>query len=221
MPPSLRRLIALGGLAVLAAAGVWSQTSLTQKIPDPGSGKLVDFTITISQDGSKFTVELLGKSEIFPLEDLGRGTESAYLGWLYAVLARQGRLPQGFASPSPYSPGPATPAPSPPPAAAALPKAGGGSSATAPQPEKKPAYAFVWQNSKGYWFADGPIQKLSIGEKTMEEALSYVVGRGRSPEKYIPYIWEGVWGGGTLIRLAGPPLESYERDIASLYNYIP
>jgi hypothetical protein len=49
-----------------------------------------------------------------------------------------------------------------------------------PDQTRKPAYAFVWQNSHGYWFADGPVQLLS-----------------------------------------GPPIESYERDIATLYNYIP
>jgi hypothetical protein len=227
-----KRLIVIAAIACLVAAAVWSQTTMTQKIPDPKTGAMVDFTITMSQDGSQFTVSLLGKSATFPIGDIAKGTESAYMKWLYAVLAERG----GSSSTSSSSPG-STSSRSTTTGMSPTGTIGGtgsssstgstnstggqGGTASADSTEKKQAYAFAWQNSYGFWFADGPVQKLSFGEKSMEAALSLVMGRGRSPVKYIPYYWQGVYGGGTLVLLAGPALESYERDIAKLYNYIP
>lgn len=40
------------------------------------------------------------------------------------------------------------------------------------------AVAITWKNSKGYWFAVGPVQSLQVGCNTEEEALRLVTSRG-------------------------------------------
>jgi hypothetical protein len=207
-------------LALCALSHVLAQTTMRQEIPDPRTGKPAEFIITLSADGSSFTVRIFDESSTFSMDDLARGSESAYLTWLSRILAaRRGEEVAGGTAPGPstsLATKPASPPRPAPPPAARQPE-------TSRQPEaaRKPAYAFVWQNSHGYWFADGPVQLLSVGEKTKEKALEYVIGRNRNPVKEIPYYYKGVYGGGTLILLSGPPIESYERDIATLYNYIP
>lgn len=39
--------------------------------------------------------------------------------------------------------------------------------------------ALSWQNSKGWWFACGPVQCTSVGVRTEEKALDYVTNDDR------------------------------------------
>jgi len=42
--------------------------------------------------------------------------------------------------------------------------------------EGDPSYVITWKNTKGYWFARGPVQETSFGEKTEDAAAKLVIG---------------------------------------------
>jgi len=76
------------------------------------------------------------------------------------------------------------------------------------------AYAITWQNSAGWWFAVGPLQATSAGEKLEEVALDFVIGSKARKANSMKFI--GDCGKFKVYNL-GVEYESYDLDAI---NYV-
>lgn len=51
------------------------------------------------------------------------------------------------------------------------------------------AYAVTWKNDAGWWFAVGPVQATSAGEKTEDKALDHVRGYDSKKKGHLKHVY--------------------------------
>ena len=75
--------------------------------------------------------------------------------------------------------------------------------------------AICWTNQKGkLWWCDGPVQKLQVGENDFSKAAGHVGCKNWSDDRTAPYPGKELG----KILYCKQALETYDRDIATIYN---